>query len=112
MQTVISFQTTITCILFFCLFLFLAAWVVVEIGKRNMKRAKDYEVFYKKVWNIVHNWELNDCTYRIGKQSIDRLRDMKYKNPEQTDVLEIEFLTRFKPITDKIKSDNFVKTEV
>ena len=100
--------TGIICIILFLMLLFVMAWYLWEIGKKNAKKARveemQYKAFYSYVQIMLQKWEVNEKSYCVILKFIERIKNMGYKNPEKTEVLENEFLEKYKSIKDEIRS--------
>jgi hypothetical protein len=60
------------------------------LGKRTTKRAMEYEKLYPRIQKVIHEWEVNRNSYCVILKLIDRLQNLKYKNPEMTRALKSE----------------------
>ena len=95
--------------LFLMLLFILAYWIVVP-GTENAKKANiakgQFMTMYSYVQMMICDWQVNEKSYCAILKFIARLRDMKYKNPEMMDVLERQFLKKYKGISDQILSED------
>jgi hypothetical protein len=106
METFVSKpESTITIILFFFAALFVLAWVVIEVGKNNMKKERQRKLFnerYNKLQPKVEYWDVDHNHYCTLLLMIGALKKLPYQDREKVDVLETTFKRRYKPINDEI----------
>ena len=93
---VLSFQSGITLVFFGIMFLFVAAWYIVEIGKRNAKNATIYEKDYETISTEIDNLKVDKLNYDYLLKHLMILGQLKYKNKEMTSVLTVKFFRKFK----------------
>lgn len=94
---------TIIIIVLFLIFLFVAAWLVVEIGKRNVLRSRrSFEEYYKHIKFCVEYSPVTESTYKTIRDMFAEVKDYPDKNIEKLQVLEQNFYLKFRTI----KNDN------
>jgi len=84
----------------FALFLLLAflavmAWLIVEWGKRDMAREKQYESEYRAIKFMIENSEVDKLNFERIDLKLANLKYLPYKDLEKTDVLIREFYLKF-----------------
>ena len=107
MKTLLALKIfgTLCIVLLFFASLFIAAWVIVEIGKRNAERTRQYDDLYAKIKAALEWTPAEGSYYSIFKMFSD-LQKLEYKNPEMTGVLKNEYYIKYKKISDEILSEN------
>lgn len=98
-------MTALYLIILFFMFLVCGAWVTVEIGQRNARRAKQYDELYAKIKQALC-WAPTEGSYNSIWRMLSELQKLKYKNPEMTEVLKNEFYIKYKSISDEILSQD------
>lgn len=90
-------------------------WYLYEIGKQNAEKARKEEQqfgnLYFYIQMIINDWEVNEKTYYYILKLFVRLRNESYKNPEMMDVLERQFLSKYKVISNQILSEDEFSVE-
>ena len=87
-------------------FLFVVAYYIVEIGKRNAQRAAEYNKRFAILKVVIATYKITEKTYWDIKIGIGLLRELKHKEPERTDLLETEFLNRYENLIKELRSEN------
>lgn len=86
-------------------FLFVMAWLIVEWGKRDMAREKQYEAEYRAIKFMIENSEVNKLNFERIDLKLANLKYLPYKNLEKTDVLIREFYLKF----DKVFIEKYIE---
>lgn len=86
-------------------FLFVMAWLIVEWGKRDMAREKQYEAEYRAIKFMIENSEVNKLNFERIDLKLANLKHLPYKNLEKTDVLIREFYLKF----DKVFIEKYIE---
>ena len=94
--SLINPATTIFFIIMFIMLLFILAWMVTEIDKRNIANEEEYEVYYRAIKHNVDEWEPTKENYDKLKLRLDNLKRLRWKNDEKTRVLMEEFYKRYR----------------
>lgn len=79
--------------------IFIAARIVVEIGKKNARNAGVYERMYNSIDLSIQTYEVNASNYEAIKERLKCLAGLTYKNKEMTEVLTANFNKRFNKST-------------
>lgn len=88
---------TLILIVLFFMAIFVAAWLIVEVGKRNAEKAKVYELLYDLIQEYLMK-PVTDSNYDIITSWIQLLGQLKYKDMERTEVLSCEFWRKYEKI--------------
>jgi hypothetical protein len=72
-----------------------AAFIIISIGERNAKRAKEYQDSYKGISGMVDTYPVNEWNFETILAEIDKIEKLKYKNHEMTGVLNGRFYMKF-----------------
>lgn len=96
--SLINPSTTIFFIVIFIMSLFIFAWMVTEIGKRNIANEKEYEADYRVFKYLLNTWEPTKENYDKLKLRLDNLKRLRWKNEEKTDVLIKEFCDKYSKV--------------
>ena len=86
-------------------FLFVMAWLIVEWGKCDMAREKQYEAEYRAIKFMIENSEVNKLNFERIDLKLANLKYLPYKNLEKTDVLIREFYLKF----DKVFIEKYIE---
>lgn len=86
-------------------FLFVMAWLIVEWGKRDMAREKQYEAEYRAIKFMIENSEVNKLNFERIDLKLANLKYLPYKDLEKTDVLIREFYLKF----DKVFIEKYIE---
>ena len=79
--------------------LFVVFYSFYEIGRRNAEVAKEYEKRYNKIKRMIDNFAITRGNYESIFSELLKLADLKYKDPERSEVLANEFFAKYKLIT-------------
>ena len=94
-----TMKSGLVCIVLFLILLFVLAYFLVEIGKQNAEKAKvkeqQFSNLYFQIQGIINEWKENEQSYYYILGLFVRLREIEYKNPEMTEVLENSFLKKY-----------------
>lgn len=88
---------TLILIVLFFMAIFIAAWIVNEVGKRNAIRAKMYNRLYDLIKKDLLK-PVNDHNYDVIMYRLDMLGQLRHKDKERTHVLSCEFCKLYEPI--------------
>ena len=79
-------------------FLFVMAWLIVEWGKRDMAREKQYEAEYRAIKFMIENSEVDKLNFERIDLKLANLKHLPYKDLEKTYVLYTEFIRKFEKV--------------
>lgn len=96
-----------------CAVLFVLAYFVVKFSiwysdlqkARNKERDK-YETSYKFLQMIIRDYKVTDQSYDWICKWFDEMLELKYKNPEMTEVLYNKFREKYEDIAKKRVNEN------
>jgi hypothetical protein len=83
------------------MFLFCAAYLIVEYGKNQAAQNDEYVKKYQTIAKIIRNYEVCEVNYFWIEKLFDNLSLCKCRNPEMTEVLYNEFRDKYKSVTEK-----------
>ena len=86
-------------------FLYVMAWLIVEWGKRDMAREKQYEAEYRAIKFMIENSEVDKLNFERIDLKLANLKYLPYKDLEKTDVLIREFYLKF----DKVFIEKYIE---
>jgi hypothetical protein len=75
--------------------LWILAWYLPVNKKKRAYRQREYELKYASIQRHIQYCEVNEINRVHIKCLLKHLRSLKYKNPEKTKVLGIEFIRKF-----------------
>lgn len=99
---------TIFAILMLMMFLLIAAWMCVEYGNKQATHAAEYETKYAKIEQIIDTYEVCELNFDWINRLFDHLYELKYKNPERTEVLYNQFREKYSYIIVKRKVEDVI----
>ena len=79
----------------FIIFVIGFAYLLKRWGTVTLHNAKQYDEYYKEIQHDINNSFVNFQTYEEITDKLDKLRKMKYKNPEKTNKLIENFHKKF-----------------
>ena len=85
----------------FIMALCIVAWLIVEKGRINAQRAKEYDDLYERIQKAL-TWTASGSTYYFVFIMFDKLQKLKYKDEEKTEVLKNEIYKKYKKISQEI----------
>jgi hypothetical protein len=87
-------------------FLIIGALIVVKYGRDNLRREKEQEVEYERLYNKIESYMGNDIIFYGHKEfvwaQITILKNLPYKNPEKTEVLWNNYLLKLEKVKKSI----------
>ena len=86
---------TIFSVILFIMFLFCAAFLIAEYGKKQTVQYDEYDKKYQTIAKVIRNYEVCEVNYIWIEKLFDNLSQCKYKNDEMTQVLYNEFRDRY-----------------
>ena len=92
--------------------LFVVFYSFYEIGRRNAEIAKEYEKRYSKIKRIIEQYPIVKGNYDYIFSELIKLADLKYKDPERSEVLANEFFAKYKQIKKANENQNVNTTNV
>ena len=100
-------MATLILIVLFFMAIFVAAWIVWEIGKRNAEKAKQYSRVYELIQGLLC-MPVTDSNYDLITGWIELLGQLKHKDRERTEVLSCEFWCKYEGIRlERLSEDEF-----
>ena len=120
---ILNFKASLQIVLLFFAVLFIIAWVIVEVGKRNIASIKKYERIYKKIQRniasikkyeriykkiqLILQWTPTEGSYYSLTVLLNELHQCKHQDSamaEMTSVLQSEFDKKYEAIKKEIDS--------
>ena len=92
--------------------LFVVCYSIYEIGRRNAEVAKEYEKRYNKIKRMIEQYPIIKGNYDYIFSELMKLADLKYKDPERSEVLANEFFAKYKQIKKANEKQNVNTTNV
>ena len=95
-------------LIFLCIapFLIIAAIILVKLGKSLLKREREQEKEYERLYNKIKSFMDNDIIFYSHKEfvwsQITILKNLPYKNPEKTQVLWNSYMLKLKQLNASI----------
>ena len=77
---------------------FCIAWYISEYGKKQALQYQEYEHLYSRITYVIDEYDITEQTYDYLIILLDRLKGLKYKNKEMTDVLYNKFKLKYNEI--------------
>lgn len=77
--------------------IFIAAWLVYEIGRRNAERVNQYNLLYEMIQQHLM-MPVTESNYDAITLFLEYLGQLKHKDRERTEVLSCEFWRKYEGI--------------
>jgi hypothetical protein len=72
-----------------------AAFWIVEYGKKQLKREREYENAYYYLGHLINNLDINKSHYDLISDGLEKLKSLKWKNKEKTEMLILNFRKKY-----------------
>jgi hypothetical protein len=88
-----------------------AAFWIVEYGKKQLKREREYENLYSEISKMIYEYYVCEANYKYISDWLNRLGNLEWKNKEKTEMLILNFRKKYtKEWTISIIDKKFKKT--